>query len=227
MFPLGRKGAAVADQKTEVKGLEARAGASGASGGPTPGLPSHMGGRGGAASGRGALGFWAQYRWPAIVVGMLVCHASAIVVAVTVAVRSQDRLGVTPDYYAKALAWDATRAELRRSAAMGWSLTLTPSIWVDGDGRREVVIGVADADGEPISGATVAVKGYHGVYTDKTVEGVAMARPGGAGEYVARLAMEQAGPWRLTLRVSRGAGAGGEVFLTEVEQAVANVMVTE
>jgi hypothetical protein len=55
-------------------------------------------------------------KWPLIVVGLLVVHMSAMVVAVVIATHHNSGGAVIPDYYQKAVNWDRTQSQLRNAA---------------------------------------------------------------------------------------------------------------
>lgn len=98
--------------------------------------------------------------WPWIVVGLLGGHAAIIIAAVTMAVGDPS-FAVVPDYYDKAVNFDAYKADLEASRALGWTLTLTPEDSADLRGRRAIVASLLDRDGQPIAGAQIELYFTH------------------------------------------------------------------
>lgn len=84
--------------------------------------------------------------WPAALVSVLVLTVAANAWLLWAA---HDReLGLEPDYYARAVAWDSTLAQREASARLGWQATasLTPS----GGGTATLAVQLADRDGRPV-----------------------------------------------------------------------------
>lgn len=52
-------------------------------------------------------------RWVLIIVGLLVIHAACMLIAVWIATRQST--GAIPDYYQKAVHWDQSQAQTRKS----------------------------------------------------------------------------------------------------------------
>jgi hypothetical protein len=137
------------------------------------------------------------WRWPAIVIGTLVATVLANVVVIVVA-QDDGSLSVDPDYYRKAVNWDADQARARRGARLGWQLELAASrIGPDG-----VVLTprVRAADGSPLAGATVRVTARHVAHANEPF--TATAVPDGDA-YVARLPLRRAGLWDVAVEVLR------------------------
>lgn len=91
-------------------------------------------------------------RWILIVVGLLVGNAIAVAVLIGVAGGDTGRR-VLPDYYDRAVAWDATMAEARDSVGLGWSGVTRAS-------GRLVEVSLRDRTGAPLTGATVSLRGF-------------------------------------------------------------------
>jgi nitrogen fixation protein FixH len=99
-------------------------------------------------------------RWPLIIIGLLSIHVAGMLVAVSIATRDRS-FAVMPDYYDRALNWDRAQAEKRASQKLGWKLQIEPAGAVDPTGRRRVRIRLIDAQGRPISPATIQITAYH------------------------------------------------------------------
>jgi hypothetical protein len=85
-------------------------------------------------------------KWPMIVVGMLVAHASLWVGAVFIA-RSNATFAVEPDYYQKALHWDETAAQAAENRRLGWGMTWELSAAGGADQTRRVTATLVNRDG--------------------------------------------------------------------------------
>lgn len=138
-------------------------------------------------------------RWGFIVVALLAGHVTLMMTAVTFALRGYSSAGVEPDYYARAVAWDADQQLLRDSESLGWLVTITPDIWLDHDGRRKLTVNVRDELGQPIDHADVALVMHHAVYTQRKAD--ATLNHQGNGAYAAKLAGLTPGLWRIDARV--------------------------
>jgi nitrogen fixation protein FixH len=144
----------------------------------------------------------ARSRWPYIVVGLLATHVTVMLLAVKIA-SSGGGHRVLPDYYHKAVNWDDSREELRASARLGWTATVTPAMLAEQNGLRELRFVLQDAQSEPIEGARVVARVWHHAI-GKSHEVTASAT-GAAGVYVAHAPMGQSGAWECELVADRGA----------------------
>lgn len=140
-------------------------------------------------------------RWVAIIVGLLVGNAIAVVLLVGVS-SGEARRRVLPDYYQRAVAWDSTMAAARASADLGWQ------VGVDAQGR-EVTITVVDRGRAPVTDATVRLTAVPRGRVDATVAGAAVAVA--PGVYRVALVGERGGLHDVALRIERGA----EAFMDE------------
>lgn len=142
---------------------------------------------------------------PSVVAGIVIAD---LIGAGTLIVCSQrdPAFGVEPDYYAKALAWDSTRAALERSARLGWSATITDDGPAEG-GARRVVLRLASGDGAPIRGASIGCIAFHNARSTDRVSPAFAERPTGApGEYEAMLSAPRPGAWEFRIAASAGEG---------------------
>ncbi len=160
-------------------------------------------------------------RWGFIVVALLGGHVALMATAVTFALRGYGSAGVEPDYYARAVAWDADRDALERSEALGWTVTVTPDIWLDEHGRRSLSVSVHDAQGQPINDAHVALRMHHAIYPRQQADATLPAR--GAGTYTAKLPGLSAGLWRIDLRIETS-DAQPTTWVGHFDQTIADVV---
>jgi nitrogen fixation protein FixH len=139
--------------------------------------------------------------WPTIVVVVLAGYVVFGVVAARVA-SHDPHYAIEPDYYRKAVAWDSTLAQGRRSEALGW--TLTPALGPIGDGAATVLtIDLRDSTGAAVQDADVSVEARQVAHADDVVRS-ALERVGD-GTYVARMAIGRPGLWECRIVATRGA----------------------
>jgi nitrogen fixation protein FixH len=132
---------------------------------------------------------------------MLGLHASIWVVFALVASRNPT-FAVEPDYYRKAINWDATQAIDRASKALGWTVDLETSPTAGESGDRRVSCRFKDREGNPIEGAQVELVAFpHARATERQTLLLADER---GGLYAATAKMKRAGLWEFRLTVRRG-----------------------
>jgi nitrogen fixation protein FixH len=138
--------------------------------------------------------------WPLAVVAVLAVTVGANVVIYLLA-RDPGAAVVERDYYRRAVAWDSTMADERRSAELGWRLAAELGA-VGADGAP-LTVRLTGRDGAPLSDAAVRVEAVHNLDAGHPV--AAALAPAGDGRYVARLPLRHAGLWELRFAVTRGA----------------------
>jgi len=131
--------------------------------------------------------------WPYAIVGLLAAHVSAMMFAVQIAGGSSGH-AILPEYYDRASTWDEVRAAAARSAALGWTLDVTPASLGDGTGQRRVSLVLRDAAGDPVAGAAVQVRVYHHSVGERQTAAASALPDGG---YVALLPMERVGAYEV------------------------------
>lgn len=139
--------------------------------------------------------------WPiGITVALVVMAASNVWVAVIAS--DPNALAVEPDYYEKAVHFDATMRQAQHNLALGW--TLEPAIEpVSTDSGAVVRAQLHDAVGQALSGAVVHVTALHNALANFPVQ--ATLADDGNGAYSARLPIHRTGAWELRFVVQRGA----------------------
>jgi nitrogen fixation protein FixH len=139
--------------------------------------------------------------WPTIVLTVLGGYVAFGLIAARVASHDPN-FAIEPDYYRKAVAWDSTLAQARRSAALGWRLT--PTLGPIGDGTAApLAVDLRDSTGAVVAGARVSVEARPIAHADDVVRATLTARDDGA--YATRLPLERAGLWELHVDATRGA----------------------
>ena len=150
--------------------------------------------------------------WPFIVGGLLVFGVGVDVGFLIVATRDPS-FAVEDDYYGRALRWDETTRDARRSAELGWSIGIETVPSPSGRGRTDLSLVVLDRDGAPVSGAAVSVEAFHHA---RAGERLAAELVADGGRYRATLPLRRAGVWQLRVRVDRG----GQRFSTVIDREI-------
>jgi nitrogen fixation protein FixH len=139
--------------------------------------------------------------WPTLIVTALLGNVALGMVLIRVA-KGDEHFAVEPDYYRKAVTWDATMAQARRNSALGWQLT--PRLGAIQPGQdATLVLDVRDAAGVAVSDAVVTLEAMPVAYAGEVLR--ATLRPAGeAGRYGAAMAIARTGLWELRVDVVRG-----------------------
>lgn len=141
--------------------------------------------------------------WPALIVGILATGAGGTIAMARIA-AADPHAAIESDYYRKAVAWDATMAQERANARLGW--TLAPTLPALGTARTSpLALAVTDAAGQPVAGAIVHVEAMAVAHADTTV--AATLVEDAPGHYVAAVPIRRAGLWELRVKVVRGRDA--------------------
>jgi len=93
--------------------------------------------------------------WPIGITAVLAITVIGNLVMMRIA-NDDPSMAIEPDYYKKAVAFDSTLADARRSNALGWTAASTIEPIVEGQ-RTRVRVRLTDARGAVISDATVHV----------------------------------------------------------------------
>ena len=139
-----------------------------------------------------------RLRWPVLIIGALAVHVVVSLLTVVVA-TSNPSYAVEEDYYQKALAWDARRAQERRNLELGWQLDFEIAPPETAGGDPQLVVQLGDRSGRPLDGARVAVAAFHNARADQIVRVEPTAA--GNGVYACPLAMRRSGRWELRFTV--------------------------
>lgn len=107
---------------------------------------------------------------------------------------------IEPDYYAKAVTWDSTRAQAARNGELGWTLTaeLLPP---DAQGRSRLTARLVDADGRAVGGASLRVEALHLARATEVV--TAALEPADGDTYAATIPAARRGLWELRFEAMR------------------------
>lgn len=141
--------------------------------------------------------------WPVGVVGILLVSLSVCAITVFAAV-SDDSFAIEDDYYARAVAWDDTAAQLEKNEQLGWTATAV----VRESGPIEITL--LDAAGEPITGALVNATVFHHAARRDALD--RQFTEAGDGVYTMTLDSVRSGLWQIRLT----AQADGERFTAQL-----------
>jgi nitrogen fixation protein FixH len=137
--------------------------------------------------------------WPIGVAAILAATVGANIWVMVVA-NGDPSFAIEKDYYRRAIDWDATMAQERHNAALGWRLTPeVGAIFADG---ATLVVTLTDSAGAPLRDATMRVAAAHNARAGDVLE-VTLPPRAGAG-YAATLPMHRPGQWELRFEVTRG-----------------------
>jgi hypothetical protein len=139
--------------------------------------------------------------WPWIIAGALALHVVASLVVVFVA-TSNPSYAVEEDYYQKALHWNDKRAQDRTNEELGWILNLTVRPAATPGEEPTLEVHLADAGGEPVDGAVVAVETVHNARAGDILRSSLDAV--GEGIYRTTLPMRHNGRWEVRFTADRG-----------------------
>jgi nitrogen fixation protein FixH len=151
------------------------------------------------------------WHWPLLLGGLLASGVGANVYFMCRAV-SDPSFAVEPDYYAKALAWDAHQAQAKANADLGWKLALSVAAADKGTGRARVVATLADRDGRRVPGLTVDLAAFHNARASDVA--TATLSETAVHDYAGDVAVVRPGLWEFRVEAVRGT----ETFTAVVEQ---------
>lgn len=145
------------------------------------------------------LSYW---RWPMIVVGILVCHVTAMVIAAAIATSHPGDSAAIPDSYQKGQAWDQHRQRIAASAKLGWTAELSPVDQRDGLGRSQMRMTLIDSAHRPITNASLNVQFFHLAHGDQPEQ--VNLPPSADGNYLVPLTSVRKGFWQFDITATAG-----------------------
>ena len=149
--------------------------------------------------------------WPLLLGGLLASGVLANVYFMCRAVADPS-FAVEPDYYAKAVAWDAHQAQARANADLGWRLSLAVAAADRGTGRAHVVATLSDREGRKVTGLTVGLTAFHNARAAQIV--TATLGETAEHDYAAEVAVFRPGTWEFRVEATRET----ETFTAVVDQ---------
>jgi nitrogen fixation protein FixH len=150
-------------------------------------------------------------------VPVLLLGATLVGWAVMVSLALNDpSFAVEPDYYQKALAWEAHQAQERENERLGWQARAQAKAVPGWPGQRELTVELTDRTGR-LSGASVSLAAFHNARASTIIESALTEKAEGA--YSARLPMRLPGEWELRLTAIRGDERFTQVLRATVDAA--------
>jgi nitrogen fixation protein FixH len=138
-------------------------------------------------------------RWILFPVGLIVGQMG-IVGGMMYVASSDPSFAVEPNYYEKALAWDATAAQKAANERLAWRTTVGVS---RGDaGGSELVVRLVNSDGTALDGAKVQAEVFASTRARERTALLLEAR--GDGTYASPAPISRAGLWECRLVIDRG-----------------------
>lgn len=132
--------------------------------------------------------------WPWFVVLLLVGTAGAQGVLLYAATHDR-AFAIEPDYYTKAVAWDAAMSRERENVTLAWTVRAALARTASGDGALHITL--MDSLGAPVRGAGVRVVALHNLEAARPTSAALTER--GDGEYVGTLPGARSGLWELRI----------------------------
>ena len=156
-----------------------------------------------ASSGR----FWA---W--VPAGILVSLLGAQLIVLHF-VLDDPSFALEPDYYKKAMAWDARREAERQSLALGWQseFSVTPSGKAS---RMRLRVRLRGPDGSQISGAALRIVAFANARASGVQE--SELRESSPGVYEGEISSGRPGLWEFRLQAQRGKDTFQQVLRREI-----------
>ncbi len=142
---------------------------------------------------------WRTMLWPGVIIAVLLASAGSNIAMMFVA-NSDPSFAVEPDYYRKAVTWDARMSEVQSSLQLGWTAEGTLSLDAAGDSGT-ITIDVRDREGSAVSGAGVHLIALFNARAAERFPLVAVEQSPGC--YVARLPARYAGEWEVRVAAIR------------------------
>lgn len=151
--------------------------------------------------------------WPFPGMVFVLIGLSLTMAAVTITLATNDpSFGLEEDYFAKAVAWDETAAQMQTNERLGWNADVELSKTLDGKGERSITVLLTDRAGDPIEGANLEAFAFHNARRSETYQfGFAEIAP---GRYAAGQALAREGRWTLRLRATQGE----DVFTESIDE---------
>jgi nitrogen fixation protein FixH len=145
--------------------------------------------------------------WPVLIVGLLAGSVGANLYLL-VRASTDPAFSVEPDYYAKAVAWDAHLEQVRTNAELGWQADLST-------GTSGVAVRLLDREGRPVAGASVDLEAFPLDRGNQIVRGALVETADHV--YRADLPFHRRGLWEFRLAAVRDA----DTFTSVLQQDVA------
>lgn len=137
--------------------------------------------------------------WP---IGIVVILSTTVIanLAVMRIANNDPAFAIEPDYYKKAVAFDSTMAQERRSNALGWVASTRIAPVTDGAATR-LHVTLRDEASQPVVGATVLVTALFNARANALINATLVEDS--AGVYSAPMAISTPGEWEVRITATR------------------------
>jgi nitrogen fixation protein FixH len=149
--------------------------------------------------------------WPFLLGGLLAAGVGANLYFLARAV-SDPSFAVEPDYYEKAVAWDAHQTQARNNVELGWSVVLEVAPADIATGRARVIAKLTGRDGRPVAGASVELEAFHNARAADRLSATLVETAG--HDYAADLPVVRPGLWEFRIAARRAS----ETFTAVLDQ---------
>jgi nitrogen fixation protein FixH len=146
------------------------------------------------------MSFARRYGWPIGIAAALLLSAGSNIIMMFIA-KADPAFAIEPDYYQKAVAWDATMAQERTNTTLGWRAAATIELASPHTPGR-ITVTLRDMQGQVIPDATATIEAMHNARASQRYE-VALS-PDGYGAYTAPIDAHRPGQWEVRVTASRG-----------------------
>jgi hypothetical protein len=134
--------------------------------------------------------------WAYVPIALLAAMLTGFGVLIAIAVDDPG-FAVEPDYYKKALSWDAKQEQDRLNRALAYELALSTA---PAPGGVELTLAVGRAGGAPLTAAQVRVEAFHNARAAEIFD--VELEEGPPGNYHGSLPIRRAGLWEFRVDVS-------------------------
>lgn len=155
--------------------------------------------------------------WPLIVPGLLLAHVIFCCVTVYFAV-SDPTFATEPNYYRKALNWDATAAQRSASAQLGWNVELAVASQETAEHQRDIRLRLVDRDGSPIAGVQAVAEVFPHARANERATLRFSAQD--ATNFIAPLRVERPGVWEVRITATAADRTFATTQLIDIAPAV-------
>lgn len=152
------------------------------------------------APARRPLSFARRFGWPIGIAAVLTTSAASNILVMFIA-KADPAFAVEPDYYQKAVTWDATMAQQRANGSLGWAAEGALTLASPGTPGR-VTITLRGPDAQPITDAVISVEAMHNARASQRYE--ASLTPEGDGRYASAIDAHRPGQWEVRITAVRG-----------------------
>src|SRR5262245_53063007 len=148
--------------------------------------------------------------WAFVPVGLIIAMVGGLV-AMAVIASNDPSFAIEKDYYKKAVSYDATQAQARENARLGWHVECE---LVARGHELELVAVVKDKSGARIENASVQVEAFPNARAQRIT--TARLEPSAGERYAARVPLASRGLWELRFTIDARGSRFTEIVREDV-----------